>query len=164
MTVPPAILMTVPLAVPLTAPMTATLDRPLTAVLSQYPYRTTRAPDSTSAPCSPGAAATCKPLRFGFQKFVLLHGAAVLVADVHAEDFFDADGSPRVRSRTRRSCRCSVAALQHKRAALAMRSVAPPRRSEPCVRSAHAPLLGPLHAAPHYTLLRSRAQRCAQSA
>jgi hypothetical protein len=30
---------------------------------------------------------------------VLLHGAAVLVADVHAEDFFDA------------SRRCSVAAL-----------------------------------------------------
>ena len=59
MTVPPAILMTVPLAVPLTVPMTATLDRPLTAVLSQYPYRTTRAPDSTSAPCSGDVRGRC---------------------------------------------------------------------------------------------------------
>ena len=160
MTVPPAILMTVPLAVPLTAPMTATLDRPLTAVLSQYPYRTTRAPDSTSAPCRPGAAATCE-------------AAAVWFSEVCAPPRRDGARRKCARQRLLRCRRvaagavanatqpplqrCSVATQTHcARDAL--------RCTAAAVGAVCTRLLGLSPARCAYTLRRSRAQRCALKA
>ena len=154
--------MTVPLAVPLTAPMTATLDRPLTAVLSQYPYRTTRAPDSTSAPCSPGAAATCE-------------AAAVWFSEVCAPP---RRGGARRRCARRRLLRCrrlaAGAVANATQPPLQRCSVATQTR---CARDALrctaaavgavcTRLLGlsPARCASHYTLRRSRAQRCALKA